>query len=158
MSKRILHVFSIVAHYADLRKVTQTGLSSRTRARSGEDFIRALKMAASHSEADVCRATISTAGGHVSMSANGISSPGEKCAHQDVSCRRTADFARVSTRRGGRRAAALACCDGVVRRGPIEARLARINELAISLRDGVGTGSHVSGLRMLVENIVEAST
>lgn len=38
-----------------------------------------------------------------------------------------------------------------------EARLAHTNDLAISLRDGIGTGSHVSGLRMLVQNIVEAS-
>ena len=40
----------------------------------------------------------------------------------------------------------------------LEARLTRINELAISLRDGIGTGSHVSGLRTLVQNIVEASS
>ena len=39
-----------------------------------------------------------------------------------------------------------------------EARLAHINELAISLRDGIGTGPHVSGLRTLVQNIVEASS
>ena len=33
-----------------------------------------------------------------------------------------------------------------------EARLARINELAVSLRDGIGTGPHVSGLRTLVHH------
>ncbi|MBL8884907.1 MAG: hypothetical protein JNL45_17835 [Hyphomicrobium sp.] len=39
----------------------------------------------------------------------------------------------------------------------LEAKLARINQLAVSLRDGIGTGPHVSGLRTLVQNIVEAS-
>ncbi len=33
-----------------------------------------------------------------------------------------------------------------------ETRLARINELAVSLRDGIGTGPHVSGLRTLVHH------
>ncbi len=39
----------------------------------------------------------------------------------------------------------------------LEAKLARVNELAVSLRDGIGTGPHVSGLRTLVQNIVEAT-